>query len=114
MVGPLEDWFHVKFDDETIYIHVHAPGREEVRTSLKWSEIIRVCFKAGDFLDSDEIYIFVSSRPESYLIPTWADGGSKLWEEIIGRNLFDANLALRAALSSDGELLCWPEVEHNE
>ncbi|MFW9921365.1 MAG: hypothetical protein ACFFED_17325 [Candidatus Thorarchaeota archaeon] len=111
MVGPLDEWFHVTYDDEAIYIHVHAPKREEVRTSLRWSEIIRICFKAGDFLDPDEIYIFVSSRPESYLIPTWADGGSKLWEEIIERGLFDADLAIRAALSSEGALFCWPEIE---
>ncbi|MHA1908950.1 MAG: hypothetical protein ACW98Y_16730 [Candidatus Thorarchaeota archaeon] len=111
MVGPLEEWFHVTFDKESIFIHIHAPEQEEVKTSLIWSEIIRVCFKAGDFLDPDEVYIFVSSRPESYLIPTWADGGSNLWEELIKRELFDANLALRAALSSDGKLFCWPEIE---
>ena len=105
------EYFVLKCIRETIFIHVHAPGREEVRTSLKWAEIIRVCFKAGDFLDPDEVYIFVSSRPESYLIPTWADGGSDLWEEIIKRELFDADLALRAAVSSDRALFCWPEGE---
>ncbi|MFW9850253.1 MAG: hypothetical protein ACFFF4_14040 [Candidatus Thorarchaeota archaeon] len=111
MVGPLEEWFHVTFDDDSIYIHIHAPGRDEIRESITWSEIIRVCFKTGDFLSPDEIYIFVSHRPESYLIPTEADGGSELWGEFIDRKLFDAELAIRAATAPENSLFCWPEVD---
>lgn len=111
MGAPLSEWFHVSFDDNSIYIHIHAPGREEIKTSLFWSEIIRICFKTGDFLDPDEIYIFVNTRPESYLIPTEADGGADLWGEMIERGLFDAELAIKAATSSGGELFCWPKVD---
>ena len=83
MAGPIEVWFHVTFDVGSIHIHIDIPEREEVRESLSWSEIIRVCFKTGDFMSPDEIYIFIKSRPESYLIPTEADGGSSLWGEIM-------------------------------
>jgi hypothetical protein len=74
----LDGWFHVSFDDEKIYIHIHAPEQEEFRVTVQWSEIIRVCFKTGDLFTPDEIYIFVTSRPESYLIPTEADGATDL------------------------------------
>ena len=109
MAGPIEEWFHVTFDVDSIHIHIDIPEREEVRESISWSEIIRVCFKTGDFMSPDEIYIFIKSRPESYLIPTEADGGSALWGGIIDRGLFDADLAIKAATASSEELFCWPE-----
>ena len=109
MVGPIEEWFHVTFDEDLIHIHIDIPDQEERRESFSWSEIIRVCFKTGDFMSPDEIYIFIESRPESYLIPTEADGGSLLWGEIIDRGLFDAELAIKAATSPADELFCWPE-----
>ena len=109
MVGPIKEWFHVTFDVDSIHIHIGVPERDEIRESFSWSEIIRICFKTGDFLSSDEIYIFIKSRPESYLIPTEADGGSSLWGEIIDRGLFDAELAIKAATSPADELFCWPE-----
>ena len=109
MVGPIKEWFHVTFDDKSINIHINAPGQEEQKASIIWSKITRVCFKTGDFLSPDEIYIFIDSRPESYLIPTEADGGADLWGEIIERKLFDAELAIKAATSPEDSLFCWPE-----
>ena len=109
MAGPIIEWFHVTFDDELIRVHLDAPGQEEIRESISWSEIIRVCFKTGDFMSPDEIYIFINSRPESYLIPSVAEGGADLWGEIINRGLFDAELAIKAATSPADELFCWPE-----
>ena len=109
MAGPINEWYHVSFDDELVYIKIDIPGREEINDSLRWSEIIRICFKTGDFLSSDEILIFIKSRPESYLIPTEADGAPGLWGEIIKRRFFDAELAIKAVSASDGEVFCWPK-----
>lgn len=69
--------------------------------------IIRVCFKAGDLYNPDEVYIFTNERPESYLIPAEASGADALWNEIVWRKLFDAELAIKAA-SSINELFCYP------
>jgi len=59
---------------------------------------------------SDEIYVFTTQRPESYLIPTEAKGGSELWSEIIRRGLFGPELAIKAASSVEG-LFCCPPLE---
>ncbi|MFX0107427.1 MAG: hypothetical protein ACFE7R_04020 [Candidatus Hodarchaeota archaeon] len=107
----LDTWFHVMFDDESIDIHIHPPNGEESRARLKWSEIVRVCFKPADFLGSDEILIFTKGRETSYLIPVEADGGLALWNDIISRNLFDAELAIKIAMSTDDEYHCWPIIE---
>ena len=109
MVGPIKEWFHVTFDDELINVNIEVPGKWEQKASIIWSEINRICFETGDFMSSDEIYIFISSRPESYLIPTEADGGADLWGEIIEHGLFDAELAIKAATSPEDSLFCWPE-----
>ncbi len=53
------------------------------------------------------LYIFTSQRPESYVIPTEADGGGALWNEIFDRGLFDPELTIQAATSDSG-LFCWP------
>lgn len=59
---------------------------------------------------SDEIYVFTTQRPESYLIPTEAKGGGELWSEIMRRKLFDPELAIKAVTSID-TLYCWPADE---
>ncbi len=105
----IDTWFHVKFDDERIDIHVHPPGGEERRARIRWDNIIRICFKPADFLDSDELLIFEEGRENSYLIPIEADGGFDLWDEILRRGLFDAELAIKLASSSGGEYHCWPK-----
>ena len=104
----LSEWFLVSFDDEAIHLHASPYSEKAWYVRIEWENIIRICFKAGDFLDSDEIYIFTNERPESDLIPIDAGGGSDLWNEIIKRNLFDAELAIKAAFA-EGEVFCTPE-----
>lgn len=104
---PLNEWFSVRFDHETINLQVSPPGGTAWEEYIQWERIIRVCFKAADWYESDEIYIFTDERPESYLIPTEANGGSALWMEIIERKLFDAEMAIEAATATN-ELFCSP------
>lgn len=104
---PVEEWFFVTFDDEQVRIRAEPPGREPWSSALTWRSIERVCFKAEDFLVSDGIYVFTSTRPEGYAIPMEAKGGAKLWQEIIHRKLFDAELAIEAASATSG-VFCWP------
>ena len=58
-------------------------------------------------LESDGWYIFTKHRPESYAVPVEADGGGALLGEFMNRNLFSAELAIRAASALD-EMFCWP------
>jgi hypothetical protein len=108
-VRPLSEWFRVNFDETGVELNVEPPGREPWKSSIKWERVIRVCFKSGDLLSSDEIYIFTDERPESWLIPTEAFGGMELWYEIIERGLFDAETAIKAATGTN-ELFCCPET----
>jgi hypothetical protein len=109
-LSPLSDWFRVEFDDAEIKLSVNPPRKEAWNAHIKWEAINRVCFKAGDLYNPDEIYIFTIERPESYLIPTEANGGDTLWNEIIRRKLFDAEVAIKAT-STINELFCCPELE---
>ena len=104
----LDTWYHISSNEENIYRKVDPPGQEGWSDKLRWEDIIRICYKPGDFLDPDELYIFTNEREESYLIPLEADGAQELWGEIIERNLFDAELAIKLVSMSDG-LYCWPE-----
>jgi hypothetical protein len=106
--GVYIDWFRVTFDDIAIYLDVTPPARDPWQARIEWARIVRICFKSGDFPESDEVYIFTDERPESRLIPIDASGGYELWQEILGRKLFDAELAIRAAASPGGELFCDP------
>jgi len=108
-IEALSQWFRAEFDDAIISLHANPPERDPWQADVRWDSIIRVCFKAGDFLGSDEIYIFSNERPESYVVPIDANGGSDLWFEIIRRRMFDAELAIRSA-SATGELFCWPQA----
>jgi hypothetical protein len=67
-------------------------------------------FRAEDLYTSDGIYFFTSLRPESFVVPTEADGGTELWHEVLRRGLFDADLAGKANTSL-GETFVWPPVE---
>jgi hypothetical protein len=100
-------WYTVEFDTEHIRLCSRAPGNEPWEADLRWADIVRVCFQAEDLYLSDGLYIFTRQRPESYPIPIEAFGGQELWAEIIRRGLFDARLAIRAAMASEG-LFCWP------
>jgi hypothetical protein len=106
----LADWFKTSFDGHGITLDVSTPGYNPWQARIEWARIVRVCFKTGDFLESDDIYIFTDERPESYLVPTEAAGGLDLWNEIIRRGLFDAELAIRAATSPGDELFCDPDT----
>jgi hypothetical protein len=100
-------WFHVTFDDKEVTLDVAPPGKAAWKKTIPWTSVIRVCFKPG-YPASDGIYIFTRERPESYAIPMDGSGGPKLWDELIRRDLFSANLAIKAASATEG-LLCWPD-----
>ena len=104
----LSEWFTVSFDDTHAHRDVRPPGGKPWADAFAFADVERVCIKTGDFLESDELYVFVRSRPESYVIPTEAGGGLDLLNELIRRGLFDAQLAIDAALSTESELHCWP------
>lgn len=105
------DWYRVSFDENNVYINIKIPNKKEETDQFQWKDVIRVCFIPYSFYSPDEIYIFTNKRKESYLIPTEAFGGLELWNEIISRNLFDAELAIKAATGNEGELYCWPEED---
>ena len=106
----LTDWFRVRFDDSVITLEVSPPNRPAWQAEINWERIIRVCFKSGNWDSNDDVYIFTDERPESYLIPTEAGGGGALWDEIVRRKLFDAEMSIEAATSTD-KLFCWPPAE---
>ena len=106
----LDEWFLVHFDSDSISLEVSPPNRSAWTAQIEWKRINRICFKAGDLYNPDEIYIFTDERPESYLIPTEATGGDALWKEILERNLFDAETAIVAATSTNKLLSC-PAME---
>ena len=104
----MNKWFEVSFDEDTIIITRRKLLFLKSITKLSWSHIIRVCFLAGDYIRYDEVYLFTDLRPESYVIPMDGDGSLLLWNEIIKRGLFDAELAIKAASAPSDELFCWP------
>jgi hypothetical protein len=103
----LSEWFSVRFDADGITLQVNPPDADVWQAAIAWERIIRVCFEAGDWFESDSVYIFTDERPESYVVPVEADGGQALWFEILDRKLFDAEMAIEAA-SATNELFCWP------
>lgn len=109
-MSKLSEWYTVSFDDTYVYRDVRPLGGDAWKDHFKWKDIIRVCFQTGDLFSSDELYIFVTGRKESYLIPMEADGGLELWGEIIDHGLFDAELAIKIATVSEQGLYCWPEI----
>lgn len=108
---PLDQWYFVTFDEEMIYLKVNPPGNAPWEQSLRWSSIIRVCFKDEGQFCSDGIYIFTSERPESYVIPTEAHGGSDFFGKLVGKGFFPKEIMIKAMSSTDGGLYCWPSVE---
>ena len=102
------EWF--KLPRDTAIYWTFPAARDPWRTRIEWARIVRICFKSGDFPESDEIYIFTDERPESRLIPIDASGGYELWQEVLRRKLFDAELAIRVATSPGGELFCDPDT----
>lgn len=105
--APLREWYSVGFDDSAIALQVSPPNGVAWEVTILWEQIIQVCFKTGDWMESDEIYLFTDERPESHAIPTEAEGGRALWSEILARQLFDAEMAIQAAATTN-ELFCSP------
>jgi len=103
----LDKWYHVTFDEASIYRDVKPPGKTGYNDQLDWSDIIRVGFQSSGVNFSDDLYIFTSERPESYLIPLDANGGDALWHEIIQRGYFDRKLAIEIAATAYG-FAYWP------
>lgn len=108
----VSEWFEVSFDSETVRMRASPPGREPWEQEFRWDEVQRVCF-AAEFPASDGMFVFTSKRPESYAIPSEAKGGVDLWNEIIRRGLFDAELAIEAAFA-ENRLFCWPPDDGRE
>ena len=109
-MSKLSEWYTVSFDDTYVYRDVQPPGGDPWKDHFEWKDIIRVCYQTGDLYSSDELYIFIIDRKESYLIPMDADGVLELWGEIIDRSLFDAELAIKMATASEQGISCWPEI----
>jgi hypothetical protein len=107
----LDQWFFVSFDDEMVNIQAEPPGNEPWTQSFPWSSVIRVCFKDEGAYASDGIYVFTSLRPESFVIPTEASGGSEFFGTLVGRGLFPPELMTKAVTSTDGGFYCWPPLE---
>ena len=103
-------WFRVTWDSEQVQLDVEPPGRSAWVASFPWTSVCRVCFKPEGVEASDGIYVFTTLRPESFVIPAEASGGAALWNEIVKRGLFSADLAVTAAIASDG-IFCWPPLE---
>jgi hypothetical protein len=103
----VETWFQVRFDEMGIHRAAQPPGADPWADTLAWADIIRVCLEVEDFVSTEGLYLFSRHRPESYAIPMQADGGPELLQALIERGLFDAQLAIDAALAETG-LFCWP------
>jgi hypothetical protein len=106
----VSDWYIVEFDPDIVRLSASPSGRQPWTQEFRWADIERICFKAEDFTASDGIYVFTNQRPESYAIPIKARGGQDLWDEMMRRGLFDAQVAVKAAASVSG-LFCWPPLD---
>lgn len=101
----VSEWFSVQWDDAGVTLDVQPPGREPWTAQFGWNQIERVCLKAEDHTCSDGLYIFTSLRPESWVVPTETKGGLDFLDELIKREVFDAELAIQAASATEGLLL---------
>ena len=104
----LQDWYIVTWDIDYIYRNVSPPGQKAWSDQFRWVDIERICFEASESLYTDDIYFFTTKRPESYVVPIESKGGAELWQVILEKKLFDAELAIKAATSLGG-IYCWPK-----
>jgi hypothetical protein len=102
------DWFVVTTDSNNVRLSVNSPHRPAWQAVIPWESIIRVCFAAEKPRMSDGLYLFTSLRPESWVVPVDAVGGTLLLGELVGRRLFDPSLATKALTAVSG-LFCWPD-----
>ncbi|HEU4670724.1 MAG TPA: hypothetical protein VFR91_08440 [Dyella sp.] len=110
----LDSWFHVTFDDVHVHLDVHPPGRPAWQDAFGWDAIVRVCFRDEGPYASDGLYIFTTLRPESFVIPTEADGGEAFFVALFERGYFPAEVFRKAVASTDGGLYCWPALPERE
>ena len=110
---PLSEWFVVTFDDESVYLDVSPPLRKSWKVSFTWASVSCVCFKDEGLEASDGIYVFTTLRPESFVIPMQASGGSELFGKLVEKGLFPRELMVEALASTNGEVYCWPPIENS-
>jgi hypothetical protein len=110
---PLDQWFFVTFDESVVRLRAQPPDGEPWEQSFPWGSITRVCFKDEGLWASDGIYVFTSVRPESFVVPTEASGGSEFLGAIVGRGLFPKDLLAKAVGSTDGGFYCWPPLKED-
>ena len=110
--APTIDWIQVWFDIERVYMAAQPADQEPWTQDFRWDDIKHICFQVEDIYISDGIYVFTKVRPESYVIPIEAIGGQEFWAEVIHRGLFDAELAITAATSIEGQFWWPPEKVH--
>jgi hypothetical protein len=108
----LSQWYHVHFDENLVYREVTPPKGAGWSDQFAFMDIVRVCFLTQDLWAADELYIFTSGRAESYKIPTEADGGRALLDELVRRGLFPAELLIEAVTTED-QLFCYPPPEES-
>ncbi len=106
----LREWYRVRLSDTGIQLDVSPPGKPAWQALIPWADINRVCYKVEDGFVSNGWYIFTKDRPESYAVPVESEGGDALLDEFLKRKLFDAQLAIRAAMAFN-EVFCWPPLE---
>jgi hypothetical protein len=103
----LSGWFHVRFDETTVYINAEPPGRNKWEDSFRWEDIIRVVYQVEGRYISDGIYVFTNQRAESYAIPIEADGGPEFWAKLIKLGYFNSELAVKINGATEG-IFEWP------
>jgi hypothetical protein len=108
---PLSQWYAVTWDDTHVYRDVRRPRMfrrsEHWSDKFAWDDVRQVCFVCEPPGVSDGIAVFVEGRDESYLIPTEAENGAALLDELVTRGKVPAELLITAATSSSGTF-CWP------
>jgi hypothetical protein len=103
-------WFNVRFDDWGVTRNVSPPGGKSWVDAFAWADVVRVCFRSGQFLEPDEYYVFTATRAESFVIPMGATGSSEFADEIYRRGLFPADKAIEAMMT-EGTFVCWPPAD---
>jgi hypothetical protein len=107
----IHEWF-VRFDEHAIHLVVHSPNQAAWEQQIAWEQITRICFRAGRWPTSGDMFLSTSEKPDGYLIPVDADGGKALWSEIRVRGLFSSAMAHEAVGVLD-ELFCSPRRTSN-
>ena len=100
-------WCVVRFDQQAIHLLAHPPDTAAWEAQIAWAEITRVCFRAGRWPSSGDVFLSTSTTPDGYHIPLDADGSKAVWSAIRARGLFSSALVAQATGARDA-LLCSP------